>query len=690
MKRLIASNLTFESDAKEEAFITHVLNEVRLARDKMGVEPTSREYKINSFLWRLDTYQLGYEQNFDWREPINLLFKESNLSMNLPMTPVNQHGDKMCNDLVGSPVFFAPVAEGLEDENPAIDVLMQRLKSRAKEIGLHETAKKATIGALVRGQEVVRMGLSEGYYLKPTLVSNVTLDGKVIKDSRGVPVSSKDVWIADPANPDIQILERDPAVQVPKGAALAISRPKVVMQRVSRDAGTEATIIHYGDFFCDLNAPSLDASAIKGHVFAANAADLMLGYDPDSYEKGAKEYIEAAAKGNLTGGMDGSPYAVRADTFRARDGETEDTTKPADTIEGRYRRRVYADVWIRYDADGDGYAEDIYCLMDVDAQIPVHYEYAAIILPWLQSEHPHPYTVLRIFPKLHRWTGRGFYELLDPFAQFSDKMFNRIEVDSSTSGNVVFENPLATDQGVDGEGIQFRTRTAYTLRPNYTADDAMSVKTVEPSNLEIFNSMLEAMRGRAEIAAGLTSPSEATVTDVPGQDTLGVAKIMENTSNQSLRAREAEIVAGLSDMLNAFISIEVYAVLNTPGGLESLIRQVGEEKAALLVEWLKTKGDEVTDYLEVSLTKAHSSQIIETAEATINVLNQFAAMPPPLQAAMMTEYVNILKGMGNPNPEATLARVQEASRLIAQAQAQAAMEQAQADGQPPQPQPANR
>lgn len=688
MKRLITSHLTFESDTAEDAFIQHVLAEVDNTRKLLGVQSTSREYQIGSMMWRWDCYQQAYEQDFEFRRATNMLFKESNLSLNLPLTAVSQHGDKMSNDLLATPAFFAPAAEGSEDENPAVDILMQRLKARAKTTGLNTVGKQAMDGALIRGQEIMRAGLSEGFYMKPALVSSVKLEGKDVKDSSGAPVRADDVWVTDPAYPDRQFLERDKNVWVPVGAPLEIGKPKVVMQRISKNSGAEMTTIYFADFFIYPNAESLDASPVKGHVFSANPGDLLLAYDPDSHEKTAFDEYDGKYKNDALPGGEFDPYTVRADSNRLRDGETDDLNRPATSDVKRFRRRTYADVWIRYDADGDGYAEDIYCLIDLEAKIPVHYEYAALILPWNKSEHPHPYICQRIWPKLKRWTGRGYYELLDTFADVSDRMLNRIEVDAATSGNVVFENPLATMQGIDGEGIQFRTGLAYQLRSTFTADDALSVKTVQPANVEIFNTLMEQMRGRAEISAGLTSPAEATVADVPGQDTLGVAKILENTSNQSLRARETEIVSGLTEMLKSFISIEIYAILNTESGQQSLIEQVGPDKAAVLLEWAKSFPDKVSDVLEVSLTKAHSSQMIEVGQAIINALNSFAALPTPMQAAMQGQYANILKGIGEPNPEQTLAKVQEASAIVAEQQA-AAMAAEAASAQPPTP-PVNR
>jgi hypothetical protein len=360
--------------------------------------------------------------------------------------------------------------------------------------------------------------------------------------------------------------------------------------------------------------------------------------------------------------------------------------RPATEDPKRFRTRVYVETWIRYDADGDGYAEPIYVLIDWDAKIPIHYEYATIILPWSDKEAPHPYTDHRIWPKLHRWTGRGYYELLDTWHEVSDKMLNRIEFDANTSGNVLFENPLATQQGIDGGGIQFRNSEGYQLRAGFTADDAMAVKTVEPANVEIFSTLMDRFIGRAEINAGLTSPADSTVADVPGQDTLGVAKILENTSNQSLRARENEVVEGLTAMLNDFIDIELYTMTNTEAGLAALIKQVGQDKAMILIEWVKSFPEDVRNVFEISLTKSHSSQMVEVGQAIITVLNQFAAMAPPMQQAMMRQYTDILKGIGEPNPETTLAAIQQATAIMAQAQAEAAVAEAEA-GQPPAEQP---
>ncbi len=692
MKRLISSHLTFADENAEDEFVLHCLNEMNDLRDKMGVQTTSRDYITFSVLWRWDCYQKAYEQDFQHRENECLLFRESNYSLNLPMTPVNQHGDKMANDILSDPAFFEPKPEGNEDENPAVDILMQRLKARSRAIDLNGTAKNGMMGALIRGQEFLRASLNEGFYMKPVLTQTVTYQGAVLKDSAGQPVMAEDKWVKMDAYPDLQFLERDKKVSLPAGAEMQMSKPKVVMQRVSLDPGCDLSVIHYGDFYFQLNAPSLDACPTKGHVFNANPGDLLIGYAPETHEPAYQVYMDAYKADSLTGGDPTNTYVVRADINRLRDGEDENVTKASTANPKRFRERTYVEHCTRYDVHNDGYPVDVMVLIDLQAKIPVHYDYSSIILPWSKAKHPHPYLCQRIWPKLSRMTGRGYYELLQTWATIADKMLNRIEVDANTSGNVIFENMDATMQGIDGPGIQFRNGEAYQLRAGFTAEDALQAKVIEPANVGVFSELMEKAVGRAEINAGLTSPADSTVADVPGQDTLGVAKILENTSNQSLRARENEIVKGLTDILIAFLEIEIYAILNTEGGMKSLREQVGQEEAAILIQWLQSVPEQVRSTFEVSLTKSHSSQMVEVGNAIVSVLDRYEMKHPAIQQAEKSVYGNILKGLGDSTPDITLQSIQAATMQIqaemaAQAEAQMA---AEAAGKPPAPPTENR
>jgi hypothetical protein len=135
-------------------------------------------------------------------------------------------------------------------------------------------------------------------------------------------------------------------------------------------------------------------------------------------------------------------------------------------------------------------------------------------------------------------------------------------------------------------------------------------------------------------------------------------------------------------MLSDFIDIELYTMTNTEAGMAALIAQVGQEKAMILLDWVKNFPDDVSNTFEISLTKSHSSQMVEVGQAIINVINQFAAMAPPMQQATMRQYTDILKGIGEPNPEMTLAAIQNATAVMAQAQAEAIAAEASA-GQPP-------
>jgi len=321
---------------------------------------------------------------------------------------------------------------------------------------------------------------------------------------------------------------------------------------------------------------------------------------------------------------------------------------------------------VRYDANKDGYDEDIYCLIDVNQKLCVHYEYASLILPWEDSPHPHPYVTFRIWPNMHRWTGTGYYELLESFSEVVDRMLNRIEIDASTSGNVVFENPLATVEGMDGVGIQFRTRMSYELRQGFTAKEALEAITVQPANNDIFKDLMNEFERRVQVQGGITSPQDAESAGLPGTNTLGGLKIMEQTGNMGIRSRETEIVVGLTRLLHSFADIEIYSMLQNP---EGLIKQVGQEKAQLLIMWLRANPGGYRDIFEISLTKAHSSSLIENGQAILQVLQNWMQTPPGYKQLHQPAFRKILQGLDEPNPDMILNVDASLQADMAQAQA---------------------
>lgn len=680
-QRIIASLLEFSTPLEESSFCNHVLREIDHHRRIMGWDRDNL-YRPGSFLHKLDIAQRKYEQDFDYRATIDPLFAESNIALNPILTQINQHSDKLGNDLLNSPAFFTAKPQGPEDAADVINILKERLIYRSRKINLHERCKAAAKGAFIRGQEIVMTSYASNAYLRPTEIKVIKVDGVVVKDSSGTPVLDADKWINDPADPESIILEKEldlpNKIRLPANTAFQTGNSKVVLQQVQNDPGADVKVIYYGDFFTVLNANSLEDSYLNGHAFRSNVGDLIQQFPAESLLPAAKEYLEADRLGKLAlSGL--ADYTVEADAPRRRDGEDEDTAllRAAENDNaGRFKRRSFYYAIIRYDADKDGHAEDIYCIIDVAEKRILHYEYAALMFPWNKAMHPTPYACLRIWPKLHRWTGTGMYDLLEAWETLEDRMTNRIEVDSATSGNVIFEDPSATTAGVDGPGIQFRTREAYELRPGRSVDEALQVKTVQPANVEIFSAMADKYRARIELTGGTTSPQDSSTTDIPGSDTLGVAKILENTANQGLRARESEIIVGLTSILHSMADIEAWASVK---GLNEdfLIAQLGPEKAAALVEWFKLVGDDYRNSIEVNLSKSSSSQMVEINNAILNILDRWFAYNPALYDTVKPLFENILMGFDVPNPDALL-NTDIATAASQMAQLAAVGEQAQA------------
>lgn len=137
-KRLVASMLEFATPAEEQAFTDYVILEVEHQRQLLGYEK-DKVPRGGTLIDKWTRYQRMWEQDFSHRKKDGeSIYAESNLSMNLPLTQISQHADKIGNDLTGSPSFFGTTTEGSEYQNPAIDVLKQRLLFRSKKVNLHE------------------------------------------------------------------------------------------------------------------------------------------------------------------------------------------------------------------------------------------------------------------------------------------------------------------------------------------------------------------------------------------------------------------------------------------------------------------------------------------------------------------------------------------------------------------------
>jgi len=607
---------------------------------------SQRQYQGDSWLFK--RYQATQFSECDYRSRAvaGTIFAQSNLSLAAPKSMMEMHLDKMVDDLLPSEKFFGVMPDGPEDVNPALDPAERYLQARSKRAKLLNKFKDSLRGCLTRGESVYKA-------TKATIIKHVPVNARLVLDANGKPakdslgdfITESDIWKqkAD-AIAGVMFLERDPktVLTLPSGVALPLSEETKVFVRpeLALD-GCDWDLPYWSDIVIPDTAKSLDATDFRAHIFDAYPEDVINGLPQDRLNKGAVDsYLEQYAN-NGVGTASLSDAAAPADNR----GEKQPLV---DTSQDTPQKRTYVEMWWRWDADEDRKSEDLMLLVDLEAQWPIAYDYAALVLDYSENKI-HPFGLNRIYPVESRWYGRGYWDEMADMNYFIDWCWNNLKIDLANSGNMLFGNPQATEEGVAGVPYKFRSSRLYRSRGQFTPADAMHVVTV-PSQAGPIQDSMNTMLQRIQGLGGSVASGETPVPGLPGRDTATAANIAKSQSDIMVRARETEFVLGMNDALRIFADIEL-------GDFDFAFAKklLGEPAALDLQTWLESEPGAYRDHIEVSMTKTRSTDLIETSMAKIDLTDRWdATLPENRTKARQRFYADILKAMGDQDPEGAL------------------------------------
>ncbi len=678
------------STQDEEKMVQFVMDEIARIKKDRGHEGPGL-YQRGSWMWKRAVATRRYGNDFSDRlsDPTCRVWQTKNLSWNYAKVFVNQNTARAGADFDGP--FFAIVPEGVEDGDPALKPAERYLHQRADDQNLGEKIENHAIrGTLIRGESV--------YCAIPNMVTKlvrrdvrlVVIDGQPLKDSHGQPVTELDVWMQNPLNENEEFLVRDPNVtHTPAGEPLPLSStPTSMLVPENVPAGCDLSFPFWADFFADIYARTLEESDVKGHCFEMKLDDLLNTLPPHLRQGKAFDlYREAAKQGDGSQGL-----SSEASQPIWRKGEQQEQTQS--TEPRSLGKNLYAYVWFRYDADGDNIREDLMMLVDLGRSWPILYGRAE---QFLGKRRTHPYGLERIRGEEGRWWGNGHYDEHNDLCEAVDADLNRLEIEKAKSGNLIFENPNATEEGKAGIPLNFRGPSTFTLTGNNTNTDAVKVTTVTAQTAEISETM-EANMQALTARGGMLTPGETEASNLDAAQTLGGLQILDRTKSLANDALEREMNRGLARMLQTWCELEVQnpdlAAIEemldgatvevpqmNPDGTLAVDQQTGQpimnqvKESTLVIEWFKKlKGRRAGNVLKLVRTKSRSLQIIANQQNIKVLCAEYAKLPAPLRLALKDTFVGMLQALDHPDPASQLAKIDEAMQAIEEAQTAAAME----------------
>jgi hypothetical protein len=646
---------------RESALVQHAKMLLTHYRKQMGWEAAGR-YRAGSWLWKRHIAERQYENDFNHRDVKGTIFGTTNMSWNIPKSFIDTHYTRVADDLLGSDSFFGTMPEGPEDQHPALKSLERYLQRRGQMVGLQELFKEAAKGAFKRGETIYkaidkRKVTRQRRDVRVVMTPNDSGGQDVARDSRGDIITELDAWVPVPDNSAKKMLLRDPRVTMQADAEPLLSdKTQQVEVAVDTPTGCDIELPYFADIVVPITAP--DLSEFACHIFEMAPDDVIDMLAPAARTNSAEQWLDRKTKGGVLPGE----RSDQATAILAR-GELDGLPPEKDSLS--FAPVLMGEFWMRCDADGDGKREHIGMLLDLNEDWPIAYDFAGQLMPWTTNK-VNPFGVIRINPVLKRWHGIGYYEELADHHTFVDKNYNRIEVEIAKSGNLMFENREATEEGKAGLPLRFRTLQTYKLSGvDRTAEDAVSVVTVSPQTAEITEIMDSTMQ-RLQTEKGMVTPANAELAGLDAANTAHGMDILKQVSDTQLREREAELMKGYNEALGDFADIE--AANFDQAFAERVLRPMNDERQKLaaqgnsevvdalteLMQWLAENKDNLRNRVKIVLSKKSSTQVVEESKQTMEVIDRWFAYPPQIQAVMKDVFTALLTALGVQNAEALL------------------------------------
>lgn len=595
-------------------------------------------------------YDKTFKNEMDWRPRLlGGIFAESNLVVPAARRICRQMIARSVNYFFGTTPWFAIYPVGSMDRTRAdkADRYVRWKMDRAK---LQRTLEQGIERAFIVGEAVVKTAWAqrEQIYKTPATVL-VDEQGADILGADGDYILESDLWIQDGVEDpltgemvmsDLIVLKRDGVT--PKPAAL-IWQQKLVTRRITHYKGPEAKVVHFMDFLCPLEAPSIQDADCVVHLYDKPLMELA-----DQWKKSAaasetaEERVEATRKASdllrrLTTGTGSNENSS---------GQNSDAVDSATTAGGREARSQpnikIAEFNLTYDIDGEG-LRNITLIVDRESRTPIFYDYDANIT----ADGLRPYSCERVNEIPGRWYGMGAMEMMNPSQQIIDLWMNRKNKSVSSTARVDFWKPENTLEGQANPNLRLNWGGTYTPKGTAKVEDILQSVYLEDN---IGDKLMELIEFVMQIMMNESGIANANDGNVAGMDSTKLAtgiRNIEKSGQELFSLFLGHLEPGIADALNKMTKlvfsrldeIEVYRYFEEG--------EAGGEGAQEIVEINPGDISLMEIDVQILLTRFRGEQILESSLRAWETVEKYfdPTKGPEFQERVAPMAIDILKAL---------------------------------------------
>lgn len=638
------------TEDQEARMIAHAISRRTQLIDELGRDSSNEGtdsdgaaavHQGDSFMHKREVFDLVYANKMDWRKTaLGGIFAESNLTAPVSRRIVRQMSARAIDYFFSTDPWFAATPEGVDDADRA-DKLDRYSRFKLERSMTKEELSKAIELAFVRGEAVVKTThVSKESIYRQWATVLVDEDGKFILDANGDYIFEGDAWISPMVDdgmggmiPDegaTRILKKDGVTEEPE---TPIYVRDLVTRKITHFRGAKPGVVYYKDFLCPLTAESLQWADIVCHDYEAplmSVADYFQRKDlfynkPDDTLEAMRDSVEIVKE---MGAGSSRPKSERNQPREEMGENTTDTGEQDPTA-------LFAECWMRYDADGDGIQEEIFMLLDVANEKAVFYDYTANVT-W---DGERPFEVVRINPVDGRWYGLGAMEMFQSSQEFIDLQLNRINFAQSGSGRVTFWNPSATIEGQNNPHLKLNNGSTYTLAPNMKAEDALQYVTLPEVKAGDLKFLLEFKMQLMQLESGVVHAGDQQFAGMESAKLATGIRNIEKSGQEMFGIFLSQLEPGLQLVLDDVLGITV-ANLDKKEVFEYL---EGDTRALDEITPEEVKNLKLN--VRLLLTRYRGEQQLQSNMQAAALVKEFYTLLPEVQQRVAPFYRQMLKAL---------------------------------------------
>ena len=636
---------------------------VRYVRDRIeGID----ESRNNGWLADRERFDREWDDDFSHREWENAVFAKSNESLNMIGSGVDYIRSRLIEEIFGGKPWFSADPRQPDGADPIVaeqvgrhlrwklgpdqidfEAVSADLVSQACKLG--ECVAKLFYKTEEETFERIASILWDAQANAPVL----TPDGEFVFEDGPLDTLAQALVDGEPG----EMLEWHPGEPgelvspeaLPPGLCW---KEQIVSDRTVRYSGAKAVPLHYKEFYCPLNAPSVHEADFVAHMTSMRLSELCghLGISLDDAtaeeEESADGYLKRALCQIRAAGAEPKP-----DSEQPRAGEGEEI--PVADADPEFRM---VEAYFRFDARGDGRPCRVFLMVAYDYDVPIFWDYIANVTP----DGKYPFEAVAVNKEPHRWYGKSWFKKYERFQHLIDKLTNQILYRNDLAANPVkFRRKEAVVQWQDDQPFEIGPDKVFDLNDGYTAEDALQTARI-PELDEQTKFLLEMVISNWRMRAGVTTATQGTFGGLPSERTATGISQVAATGTTMFKPQLMEVKRGLEAVLRQVVEYQ-YAYLDAD---ETFTYMEGDERRLGLLSREKVRDLEFN--VELTLTLFKQNQNLDASRMAVDFFGQFLAVPDAFKRVAAPLFTTVYKSLQIDNADDYFQRVVEISQRLEQ------------------------